>query len=279
MNIVGRNFFRLLRSGTLNEFETIEPMSTFKWRRLNRMAIAHGVAEIIYRGMQGHSYDKENTLPANIKNELLQNAQSYEMRNEDNESLQLHDSEQFTQGSSPLLKQRLEQIRQSAQTAPPPLPKTLELLNLIIDNTETLINQTMPLQGIGKLALFLRTQGEEADYVQLEKWLQQLHLQKMADLIGSLAMEIYQLQQDELPFITQQDPNAKTLVEKTLKQTCLQDAAQWKLHQTGAGFSIQNSAALRRDLSRSIRFFRYAPLETTCAFFKNFARGLSEIEE
>lgn len=31
MDIITRNFFRLLRSGALNEYEQLEPMSNFKW--------------------------------------------------------------------------------------------------------------------------------------------------------------------------------------------------------------------------------------------------------
>ena len=34
MNIIQRNFFRLLRSGALNEFVSLEPMSHYKWQQL-----------------------------------------------------------------------------------------------------------------------------------------------------------------------------------------------------------------------------------------------------
>ena len=37
MNILQRNFFRLLRSGALNEYESLEPMSLYKWQQLAKL--------------------------------------------------------------------------------------------------------------------------------------------------------------------------------------------------------------------------------------------------
>lgn len=52
MNIVERNFFRLLRAGVFEAQETIEPMSAWKWERVLQMAITHGVAALAYDGIR-----------------------------------------------------------------------------------------------------------------------------------------------------------------------------------------------------------------------------------
>lgn len=39
MDIIKRNFFRLLRCGALNDMEPLEPMSLFKWEKLFRLMI------------------------------------------------------------------------------------------------------------------------------------------------------------------------------------------------------------------------------------------------
>ena len=41
MDIVKRNFFRLLRSGAYDSDEQIEPMSAFKWQKLYQFSVLH----------------------------------------------------------------------------------------------------------------------------------------------------------------------------------------------------------------------------------------------
>lgn len=55
MEIIQRNFFRLLRSGAFADDELLEPMSAFKWRRLYQMVEVQGVADVFLRGVQKHS--------------------------------------------------------------------------------------------------------------------------------------------------------------------------------------------------------------------------------
>lgn len=45
------------------------------------------------------------------------------------------------------------------------------------------------------------------------------------------------------------------------------------------GMVHNNSTALRQNLHRTLRFFRYAPAETIAHFFSRFAHSLSELEE
>ena len=52
MNIVQRNFYRLIRNGIFGHQELIEPMSVFKWSKLFQLAIMHEVVQQVWEGLQ-----------------------------------------------------------------------------------------------------------------------------------------------------------------------------------------------------------------------------------
>ena len=63
MDIIRRNLLTLLKSGALNEYGNIEPMSSFKWEKLFKMAVIHNVSSFIHKGLKNHQYDKEFNVP------------------------------------------------------------------------------------------------------------------------------------------------------------------------------------------------------------------------
>ena len=66
MDIVQRNFFSLIRSGGLNEFVGLEPMSPFKWRQLMAMAIGRKVEDTMLQGLRHHQYDRDIEIPGEL---------------------------------------------------------------------------------------------------------------------------------------------------------------------------------------------------------------------
>lgn len=64
MDVVQRNFFRLLRSGTFGSDEAVEPMSAWKWSYLHQLSLMHGVAALVYDGIQNHRNEFFMQLPA-----------------------------------------------------------------------------------------------------------------------------------------------------------------------------------------------------------------------
>ena len=66
MNVITRNFFRLLRSGALNEYEPLEPMSAFKWDRLDQMVHAQHVSAAAQKGVRNHQYDEMMNIPERL---------------------------------------------------------------------------------------------------------------------------------------------------------------------------------------------------------------------
>ena len=74
MNIITRNFFRLLRSGALNEYEPMEPMSAFKWRRLDQMVHAQHVERAALKGIKNHQFDEMMNIPEDLANQTPDNS-------------------------------------------------------------------------------------------------------------------------------------------------------------------------------------------------------------
>ena len=156
---------------------------------------------------------------------------------------------------------------------------TLELLNIIVRNISHILNQGISLSGISQLGSFLRTKGDKVDFVKLEGWLKRLHIQRMAQLEGSILIAVFEFDQDEIPFVAQVEKEAYPLILRTLKHTTSDTTEEWHFRQGRTGFVQNNSRIMRRNLRRSIRYINFAPIETSSNFLNNFARSLSEIEE
>lgn len=66
MNVVQRNFLRLLSAGTFGTGDSIEAMSSFKWRQLFRLASLHDVATLVFDGVKKMESQFHLQLPADL---------------------------------------------------------------------------------------------------------------------------------------------------------------------------------------------------------------------
>lgn len=269
MDIIKRNFFRLLRSGALNEYEDLEPMSAFKWNRMFEMIKAQGVVDMALKGLKNHTFDANANIPKHLIDEL--GAMASDGENKPNAAL--------PQLSNRFLNKRLKKIQTSERHQMDASMTTLDLLNIIVRNVEQILNRGISLKGIAELGSFLRTQGDKVDFVKLENWLNHLHIERMAQLEGSILIDVFEFEPAEVPFVKNVEKQAYALTLRTLTHTEEDTAKEWHFRQDKTGFVHNNSAQLRRNLHRSIRYIDYAPLETASNFINNFAKNLSEIEE
>lgn len=263
MDIITRNFFRLLRSGALNEFEPLEPMSVFKWNRLDQMVRAQHVENAAIKGVRNHQYDEMMNIPQALVNGISENA----------------DAQEEPHLSNSFLDHRLQRIEKGEMHAIDTNVGALDVLRIIVGNVSTMLNKGMMLSGIIALGSYLRNRGDKVDFVKLDNWLRRLHLRRMAQLQGSMLMAVFHFEQDELPFVRHEEPAAYNLVLRSVSHTASDTAEEWHFRQLSSGFVQNNSTLLRRNLRRSLRYITYAPLETISNYFNNFARSLQEIEE
>lgn len=263
MNIITRNFFRLLRSGALNEYEPMESMSAFKWRRLDQMVHAQHVERAALKGIKNHQFDEMMNIPEDLANQTPDNSAHQEEPRLSNHYLNF----------------RLSRIENAERHAIDTNVDALNVLKIIVGNVSSMLNHGTMLSGIIELGSYLRNKGDKVDFVKLDTWLGKLQLRRMAQLQGSMLMSVFNFEQDELPFVRHVEAAANKLVLRSVTHSASDTAEEWHFRQLSSGFVQNNSALLRRNLRRSLRYITYAPLETVSNFFNNFARSLQEIEE
>lgn len=271
MDIIQRNFFRLLRSGAFTDNEPVEPMSAFKWRRLFQMVEAQGVIDIFLHGVSNHHGEKELNVPESVVEEAKKRLE------------ELHDDgENAPKGvamSFVLYNNRLQQLLTDERHSIDTSVETMDLLRILVSNEQDILNRGMSMKGLVRLGLYLRRKGDRVDFVKLQRWLQRIHLQRMAQLQGSFLIAMFGFEDDELPFVRHEEPQAYKLMVSSVGNLAKDTAQDWHFRQTRTGFVSGNTAILRRNLRRSIRYLPYATLETAASFVSNFAKSLKEIEE
>ena len=180
--------------------------------------------------------------------------------------------------ANPLLNMRLKHLQEKERLKETPSLETIYILRIIVSNVNATMNHGIPIRGIIQLGQYIRTRGPKVDYDKLNKWLSRLHISRMAQLQGTILINCFGFTEEELPFVKRTERQAMPLTIRTITNT-EKDIQAWHFKQGKGGFVYNNSTLLRRNLRRSLRYYRYAPIEDISNFIKNFGRSLSEIEE
>lgn len=278
MDIIQRNFFKLIRSGAFNDKSTIEAMSSFKWRRLYEIVMFQNVLDYFVRGVNNNANDKNLNLPAKLIDEIQA---KLDLQDEKQSSRQEDDKiiGDDAELSNKWLNKRYHKIIYNEMHSIDTSTETLRMLQLIVFNTNAMLNRGINLDAIIRLGQFLRNKGDKVDFLKLEKWLSELHLQRMAQLQGSILIAVFGFEKDEIDFVKKEEPVAYKLTIKIISNLVKDTAGEWHFRQNSAGFVQNNGRMLRRNLRRSYKYISYAPIETTSNFINGFIKGLSEIEE
>lgn len=176
------------------------------------------------------------------------------------------------------LNRRLTKIQKEEPHVIDTSMETVYLLRLIVSNDNAMLSGGISIRGIIQLGQYLRTRGDKVDFVKLDNWLTKLHLQRMAQLEGSVLITFFNFEQDEIPFVKLVERGAYKLTLRSLYYN-IKDMEDIKFQQSQVGFVHTTSGSMRKNLRRSMRFFGYAPIESASNFFNGFFRSLSEIEE
>ena len=278
MDIIQRNFFKLIRSGAFNDKSSIEAMSSFKWRRLYEIVMFQNVLDYFVRGVNNNANDKNLNLPAKLIDEIQA---KLDLQDEKQSSRQEDDKiiGDDAELSNKWLNKRYHKIIYNEMHSIDTSTETLRMLQLIVFNTNAMLNRGINLDAIIRLGQFLRNKGDKVDFLKLEKWLSALHLQRMAQLQGSILIAVFGFEKDEIDFVKKEEPVAYKLTIKIISNLVKDTAGEWHFRQNSAGFVQNNGKMLRRNLRRSYKYISYAPIETTSNFINGFIKGLSEIEE
>lgn len=178
------NFTTLLRAGAFpqEEFE-LEPMSTFKWQRLEDIAVRLGIAGYVSEGVK--HYKGTTPLPPNFMTHHIEEVYSA--------------SEAQFYGY--FKQRRYERICDEEPRDANASFETLRLLQLILAISRDIFSSSLPLHGIIKLGRYLRSEGHKVDYVKLESWIRRLGIVRMASLQAGLLIEVFGFEPIEFPYV------------------------------------------------------------------------------
>lgn len=266
---------RLLRAGMFHDFDEIEPMSTFKWRRLMQWAASMGVADVAARGARNFQYSRNLPSDASLFS-VPDNAEAYEKL-----AAEAMSDKHF---SNYLLNHRLQNIYEDELHADEPSPETVRMLNLLIFNITSLLNTDVSLPPLLITGQFLRKSGDMVDFLKLQQWIERLGMQHFASLIGCLLTDALGFGADEVPFITEQRSEAAPMLEQNIMKAAANPALQADddtpyFTLNSAGFVTASGRKFRRSIRTTLRFFTYSPAMATGAFIQQVSHNLKDIEE
>lgn len=269
MTVIERNFFRLLRTGLFNTHEPVEPLSSWKWRRLYQLSLVHGVASYVWQGIQACEDDFFiQQVSPQLKEKWKKTVVQTDEPDEEMQSL-----------TNPLLDHKLQTIIDE-ESAKEETPTRVMLLNMV-RNTRFIMNEGVSLRMLIELAQLIRQPRNGVDYTKLQSWISQLRMQPMADLLGTLLMMQLGFHQEELPFMKKTlDKTAQQLTEEMFNQTD-SSTDEWYFTQKEDQIFVRthNSRAMFWHVGHSARYSSLYPSEAITNFFKSFAKSLTHIEE
>ena len=268
MNIIERNFYRLLRVGALHAEEQIEPLSVWKWNRLYQLSEMHDVAPIIYKGIEACRGQFFVQIP-----DALLEQWAKAVPHDDSGENGLIVADRLT---NPVLNRKLQDILDDEGSTTETRTALLHLVGI----ARFVMNAGTPVKRLTELAVFLRQSGNRIDHVQLEGWIKRLKLDSMAQLSAVMLVQLMHFTSEDLPFMK---PTSEEKMERQIHEILRQKNShpeEWYFSQGKDIFiHTSNASAMLWHVRRSARCFSYYPTETVTNFFTSFAHSLSHIEE
>lgn len=282
MNIIKRNFLRLLRLGAFGENEVIEPMSKFKWEVIFHIANIHNVVGVIFDGIAKNK-ENEALIPQDIilKYKKILDEEGYGIKAQATGSIpsvQLPDAG-LSHMCNGFLNARLKRIRENEPQSADASVETLNMLDIIVQATECTMTYGLSFATILRIGIYLRVDGDKIDFVKLENWLRKLNLTRMAQLEGSILIDIFGFEMDEIPFVNKMEPSAHKIAIEALEKPIRIDIEEWKIRQKSTIFLANNSKAMMKTVKNCMKYFFFAPVEASSNFLHRFASSLSNLEE
>ena len=268
MNIIERNFYRLLRAGALHTEEQIEPLSAWKWNRLYQLSEMHGVASIIYKGIMAC----QSQFFVQIPEKPLEQWAAAVPYDEGGENPLLM-SDRLT---NPLLNRQLQDILDGEGSNIETRTALLHLVGI----ARFIMNAGIPVKRLTELSVFLRQFSTRVDYNQLGEWIKRLKLDAMAQLAAIMLVRLMHFTPAELPFMK---PVTEEKMDRQIHEILRQKNShteEWYFSQDKDIFvHTSNASAMLWHVRRSAKCLSYYPTETLTNFFTSFAHSLSHIEE
>lgn len=251
MDIIKRNFFRVIQNKVFGMSEDIEPMSKYKWNVLAKLAEIHGLGEY---------FANYADIPVVGGLQNLPDAGCSRMQNL-------------------LLHSRLKKIRKLEPMSDDSSIETLNFLDIIVQTTQTILTNGLHFANIVRIGTFLRCDGDKIDFIKLESWLNRLRLTKIAQLEASILIQTFGFDKDEIPFIKSITSKAYDIALEALDTPIVIKQDEWQFHQSSGVFVSNNTKAMKKTFRNYKKYFFYAPIEVASCCVHRFENSISTLEE
>ena len=268
VDIVQRNFLRLLRSGAFGwstrPTERIEPMSQWKWNKLYQISQIHGVTPWIREGIRHYEEDFFLDLRPSLRQHF------------EEDCTEMTEPPMLQELTNPMLNHKLQQLAEESGMEDP----TFNLLLRLVNIARNILTQGISLRQLVMLGVYLRTTRDVIEYEVLKTWIKRLDMERMARLEGALLLVLFHFTEREIRF-------TNAVVNKSIERTASdifqlteKKAADWYFTQGKSIFVRTNdSGAMMWHVKQSAKYMSYYPAEAVTNFVKNFAHSMSHIEE
>ena len=277
MNILFRNFLRLLSAGTFGTDEAIEPMSGYKWNKLILMAKGHGIQDFVYAGITKAATANGRMIPQ-ATYALAQSCQAgIKTATEDGDGRQTFQAARREKKfSNIILNNKYGKIVFNEVHSIDTSIETLVFLDKMISNVNNLLNSGVILKDIADIGFYLRSHGDKIDFVKAEDWFKQLKLRMMADIIGCHLILLFHFDKEELQY-------TKSISDKLLANVAADlEKAFAKVPEAAYDDAADNTNAIypvNKPSAQPLKYFRSFPVETSSRFVMNIIKSLSNIDE
>lgn len=273
MDIVQRNFFRLIRCGVFNHNEQIEPMSVYKWNKVHQLAMMHEVVIPVWQGLQ----QCKNQFFLHLTPQQWEQWQSSVQDIRPKPETEEDDFLRADHLTNPILNHTLQDILDDEHSD----VSTRQLLLIIIRMARHIFNEGLPISQLVDMGVYLRKENQRVDFMMLQQWLKRLKFEQMAQLEGAMLIELFGFEAIEIPFLQGKVDKKAASVAKELTEFTNTRSQEFVFSQDSGEIFVHtsNGTAMLGHLRRSARYFKYIPSEIVTNFFSSFAHSLSHIEE
>lgn len=275
MQVVIRNFIKLLSTGAFQSYCTLEEMSEYKWNQLLYIAKINDVEDFIISGIIYSDNSSNNIIPTKITNSINETIYSNTTRITPKDAQYRQSTKTINKFSNPYLNKKLNRIIYNEIHSIDTSVDSITFLNRSIDNIKNLLSANSYIRDLVEYGIYLRKYGNKIDFVKIDNWINTLKMNKIMNLIGIYLIKFFNFDTSEIPFYNNQNKIKTGEVKLPLN---LKAKSEDKMNETQK--EINNLICnIPKPNTGMFKYFSFFPLETTSIFFSNIFNSLSNIEE
>lgn len=153
---------------------------------------------------------------------------------------------------------------------------SIVFINKLIENINKLLNSGLDFRSLSDLGFYLRLNGDKIDFVKTDGWIKALKIQGIANLIGNCLVQLFNFDNDELPFITETGDKYLHTISREIDDMITNPTRHIEINDNSPQKGIN---PIKKPNSHPIKYKSYCPLETSSRFMANIIKSLSNIDE